>query len=129
ENLNFRGINCGILSAQRSCYPLTTNNALSNIKTYEGIINTLYQLSQMVYLCANGVDNGAYGKAAAADLIKNIEDCVYTLIEQNGDNCFTTALYDIINLCEECTNNNAYSKYLRAVQIAIADTLLNITLT
>ncbi|MCD7728294.1 MAG: hypothetical protein LUI60_00040, partial [Clostridia bacterium] len=32
ENLNFRGINCGILSAQRSGYPLTTKNDQANIK-------------------------------------------------------------------------------------------------
>ncbi|MCD8373271.1 MAG: hypothetical protein LUD27_08240 [Clostridia bacterium] len=128
KNLNTLGVSCGALTAERKAYPLTTRNAIKQAKTYKGIITTLYELSTIIYACANGLDTGEYSSSAIKDIMQSVKKNLCFLTEQNEENCFYNLISQVLYRCDECIENT-YSKYLRATQIAIADILLNITLT
>ncbi len=127
-SLQGRNLNCSVLSVETDNYVLTTSSSKKNENLYKGNLNTLSSVSRLAYDCANALDTGEYGQIKAKNVISNIKKTLEGLADANSQNCFSSELRRLISVCEECSAGYTYSKDLRKLQIAIADTIINIKL-
>lgn len=128
ESLKKRDMNCTVLTVKTDEYPLETTNAKNNSKLYLGNLNTLNTLSSLAYECANGLDTGAYNQTSAKTVIADIYSGLSGLLSANADNCFTNEIRRLTAICTDAGEGFVYSKDLRKLQIAIADTIINVKL-
>ena len=127
DSLAKRELDCFVLKKQTTEYSLP-RSAGKNAELYKGNLNTLTSLSSLAYACANKLDTGEYSqtnaKRALADLLKGLK----SLQNANTGNCFSGELGRLCTICEDAGKGIVYSKDLRKLQIAIADTVINIEL-
>ena len=128
QSLQGRNLNCSVLEISTDEYVLKSSAAKKNAKLYQGNLNTLNSLSVLAYDCANALDTGAYGQSSAKSVISDVKQGLNGLLNANTDNCFSTELRRLIAVCDDCSEGFIYSKDLRKLQIAIADTVINIEL-
>lgn len=128
ESLKKRDMKCSILTVKTDEYALQTPNAKSNAKLYLGNLNTLNSLSSLAYECANAMDTGAYGQGKAKAVIADIQSGLDGLLNANAENCFTGEIRRLSAICTDAGEGYVYSKDLRKLQIAIADTIINVKL-
>ncbi len=126
--LQNRAFGCRVLEVETDEYRLQSTGAKKYAKLYEGNLNTLHSLSKIAYECANFLDTGEYGQEKAKSVLKNLKSGLEGLIANNQNNCFTTELNRLKALTEDAASGYIYSKDLRKLQIAILDTVINITL-
>ncbi len=128
RELKDRNLQCSVLKIETNSYLLKTSNAKKNAELYKGNLNTLYSLSRMAYDCANALDTGEYSQGNAKSVIADIKSGLNSLYNANTSNCFTVELNRLAAECEDAAGGIIYSKDLRKLQIAIADTIINIRL-
>ncbi len=124
SGLKHQNLNCKVLSAERSEYPLASSEK-SNEKLYLGNLNTLNSLAALAYDCANGLDTGKFGQNEAKEILADVKKALDGLLNANPSNRFTPELRRLKETCESF-GGFLYSKNLRKLQIAIADTVINI---
>ena len=128
ENLKAKNLTCSVLKIETSDYALKTENAKKNSVLYKGNLNTLHSLSVLAYNCANELDTGSYSQNNAKNVIADIINGLNGLLKANENNCFTVEIKRLQALCDDAAGGFIYSKDLRKLQIAIADTVINISL-
>ena len=107
---------------------MQTLSSAGSAQLYTGNLNTLQSLSCMAYDCANALDTGEYSQNQAKTVILSIESGLKGLFTANSDNCFSEHLRRLLKECEALKSGYVYSKDLRRLQIAVADTIINIKL-
>lgn len=126
KSLNRQNMRCTVLAVELDG---VRAGFLSKRKAgiYKGNLNTLHSLSDIAYGCANALDKGEMTQSKAKSVLKDIRSAINGLQAANGDNCFCGELWRLDCICE---NIDGYirSKELRNLQIAIADTIINIKL-
>ena len=127
DSLARRELNCFVLKKETNEYSLPAS-AKKNIGLYRGNLNTLTSLSSLAYTCANKLDTGEYSQANAKQVSADILRGLRSLQTANADNCFSNELRRLVTICEDAGNGIIFSKDLRKLQIAIADTVINIKL-
>lgn len=128
NSLKKKNLNCSVLKVETKEYPLNAGCSESVSKLYKGNLETLQSLSSIAYNCANALDTGEYGQSQAKSAISGIATSLKGLLNSNKDNCFSPHLRRLIAVCEDASGGIIYSKDLRKLQIAIADTIINIKL-
>ena len=128
QNLLKRGLNCSVLSVETDEYTIQSIGARDREKLFIGNLNTLYSLSQMCYECANGLDTGEYNQSLAKGVLKDVTSGLHGLKMANSENCFSGEIRRLLSECEAVGDGYIYSKDMRKLQIAIADTIINIQL-
>lgn len=128
NSLKKRGMDCTVLKVTTGEYPIKSHLSKSDINLYEGNLNTLYSLSRMCYECANGVDSGQINQNGAQSVLVDVQNSIKRLQTLNKNNCFAAELKRLAAECESVKDGYVLSKNLRKLQIAIADTLINIEL-
>ena len=128
QNLLKRGLNCSVLSVKTDNYNIQSLGARGKEKLFTGNLNTLYSLSQMCYECANGLDTGEYNQSLAKGVLKDVTSGLHGLKLANSENCFSGEIRRLLAECESVGDGYIYSKDMRKLQIAIADTIINIEL-
>lgn len=126
--LKTRDMVCSVLKVETKEYDLQTSNAKKCSKLYLGNLNTLHTLSTLAYGCANSLDTGEYNQSNAKNVIKDVKSGLEGLLSANANNCFTNELRRLIAVCDDTADGYVYSKDLRKLQIAIADTVINVQL-
>lgn len=127
DSLARRELDCFVLKRQTKEYSLP-RSASRNAELYRGNLNTLTSLSSLAYACANKLDTGEYSQSNARQVVSDILKSLKTLQSANSGNCFSDELRRLVTICEDAGNGIIYSKDLRKLQIAIADTVINIEL-
>ncbi len=128
KELKERDLECLVLKIETEQYRLKTSNAKKCEQLYLGNFNTLYSLARLAYDCANALDTGKYGQTQAKSVIAEIKYGLNSLLNVNGSNCFVPELKKLIAECNDAAGGYVYSKDLRKLQIAAADTIINIDL-
>ena len=128
QNLLKRGLNCSVLSVETDEYTIQTVGARDREKLFIGNLNTLYSLSHMCYECANGLDTGEYNQSLTKGVLKDVMSGLNGLKLANSENCFSGEIRRLLAECESVGDGYIYSKDMRKLQIAIADTVINIRL-
>ena len=123
-----RGLECIVLKVETEEYALSAFNSKENKQKFLGNLNTLHTLSTLAYKCANGLDTGSYSQSAAKSVLADIKSGLNGLKNANSENCFTGEIRRLISECDSFGNGYIYSKDMRKLQIAIADTIINIKL-
>lgn len=127
ESLKKRDLDCEVIKISTDEYTIAgTSNA--NNKLYLGNLNTLQSLTSLAYGCANALDTGEYGQTQAKSVISDIQNTLKGLLTANPDNCFSGQIRRLIAECSDVSEGYVYSKDLRRLQIAIADTIINVKL-
>lgn len=127
DSLSRRELDCFVLKKQTEKYSLP-RSAEGNSSLYKGNLNTLTSLSSLAYTCANKLDTGEYTQANSKQVIADILKGLKSLQTANPGNCFSGELKRLITICEDAGKGIIYSKDLRKLQIAIADSVINIEL-
>ena len=127
ESLKKRDMECEVVKISTDEYSVAGNSS-SNNKLYLGNLNTLQSLTTLAYNCANAIDTGEYGQTQAKSVIADIRNTLNGLLTANADNCFSGELRRLIAECDNVSEGYVYSKDLRRLQIAIADSIINIKL-
>lgn len=128
ENLKKQGLDCEVLCASVESYDLPTRNSVNNGNTYLGTLNTLDSLSHICYETANSIDAGDCDQAKAKTVLQDLRATLNGLLRADGTNCFTQEINYLITLCDDACFDYIYSKNIRALQVAIADCILNVQL-
>lgn len=128
QSLLRRGLNCSLLAVETDEYLLKSSNVRGREQLFKGNLNTLHSLSRLCYDCANGLDTGEYSQSAAKAVLDDVQSALNGLKLANKDNCFSKEIRRLIAECEAVGNGFIYSKDMRKLQIAIADTVINIDL-
>lgn len=128
QNLLKRGLNCSVLCIKTDYYPIQSFGSQKKEQLYLGNLNTLYSLSELCYKCANGLDTGEYSQNSAKGVLKDVISGLNGLKEANNENCFWGEIRRLLAECEAVEDGFIYSKDMRKLQIAIADTVININL-
>lgn len=126
KSLKKRNLDCKVLEVCKDDYKIAGLG--KNAALYKGNLNTLHSLSQMAYECANALDTGKYGQSAVKSVVADIKTGLDSLISANSDNCFFEELKRLSVICNDLYGGTVYSKNLRALQIAVCDTIINIKL-
>ncbi len=127
ESLKRRDLDCEVIKISTDEYTVAgTSNA--NNKLYLGNLNTLQSLTSLAYGCANALDTGEYGQTQAKSVILDVQNTLKGLLNANPDNCFSGQIRRLIAECSDVSEGYVYSKDLRRLQIAIADTIINVKL-
>ena len=127
QSLMRRGLQCSVLAVETDKYSFKSG-IKSNENLFIGNLNTLHALSKLCYECANGLDTGAYNQAAAKAVLADVESGLNGLKNTNRDNCFSGEIRRLLAECGAAGKGYIYSKGMRKLQIAIADTVINIKL-
>lgn len=127
DSLARRKLDCFVLKKEITEYPLP-RSASKNAELFRGNLNTLTSLSSLAYACANKLDTGEYSQANAKQVISDLLKGLKSLQNANMSNCFSNELKRLTIICEDAGSGIVYSKDLRKLQIAIADTVINIEL-
>ena len=127
DSLARRELDCFVLKKETKEYPLP-RSAGKNAELFKGNLNTLTSLSSLAYACANKLDTGEYSQANAKQVSSDLLKGLKSLQSSNSSNCFSNELRRLIIICEDAGSGIVYSKDLRKLQIAIADTVINIEL-
>lgn len=127
ESLKRRDLDCEVVKISTDEYTVAGNSNANN-KLYLGNLNTLQSLTSLAYGCANALDTGEYGQTQAKSVISDIQNTLKGLLTANPDNCFSGQIRRLITECTDVSNGYVYSKDLRRLQIAIADTIINVKL-
>lgn len=125
RELKDRNLFCSVLKIETKEYRLKTSDAKKHAELYRGNLNTLNSLSRLAYDCANALDTGEYNQSKAKAVIADIKSGLNSLLSANENNCFTAELRRLIAECDDAAGGIVYSKDLRKLQIAIADTIIN----
>lgn len=128
QNLLKRGLNCSVLCIETDFYLIQSLGSQKKEQLYLGNLNTLYSLSELCYKCANGLDTGEYNQNSAKSVLNDVMSGLHGLKEANTENCFWGEIRRLIAECEAVSEGFIYSKDMRKLQIAIADTIINIKL-
>ncbi len=128
SSLKKRDLDCTVLEIKTDEYRLKSYSAKRNEELYLGNLNTLHTLSMLAYECANGLDTGSYTQQQAKSVVYDIKSGLKGLLNANRDNCFSSEIRRLIAICGDISEGYVYSKDLRKLQIAIADTVINIKL-
>lgn len=123
-----RGLQCFVLTVEKDDYALKSGKSFKKQELYAGNLNTLYSLTELCYECANKLDTGEYNQTFAKSIISDIEKCLNGLKYSNLTNCFSEEIKRLLSECSAANAGYVYSRNLRKLQIAIADTLININL-
>ncbi len=123
-----RGLDCSVLKASASGYPINQSDLKRNRELFEGNLTTLNSLTELCYGCANGLDTGNISQNAAKNVLKNVKSGLEGLKKANPANCFTDEIDRLLAECEAAGNGYILSKNMRKLQIAIADCVININL-
>ncbi|MCH5148546.1 MAG: hypothetical protein J1G05_04185 [Clostridiales bacterium] len=127
DSLARRELDCFVLKKETKEYSLP-RSAGKNAELFKGNLNTLTSLSSLAYTCANKLDTGEYSQANAKQVLSDLLKGLKSLQSANLSNCFSNELKRLIIICEDAGSGIVYSKDLRKLQIAIADTVINIEL-
>lgn len=127
NSLSRRDFKCFTLEVETEEYPIKSSEK-KNVKLYEGNLTTLQSLSCLAYECANGLDSGKYDQVSARGVLDDIDGALSGLQKANASNCFTEELTRLKLLLADVRSGRIYPKDLRALQIAICDTIINIKL-
>lgn len=127
ENLKKRDLDCEVIKITTEEYAVASASNANN-DLYKGNLDTLNSLTTLAYGCANSIDTGEFGQTQAKNVIDNIKSTLRGLLQSNSNNCFTSHLKKLITECDDAAEGYIYSKDLRRLQIAIADTIINIKL-
>ena len=127
DSLARRELDCFVLKKEITEYSLP-RSAGKNAELFRGNLNTLTSLSSLAYACANKLDTGEYSQANAKQVISDLLKGLKSLQNANMSNCFSNELKRLTIICEDAGSGIVYSKDLRKLQIAIADTVINIEL-
>lgn len=127
DSLARRELDCFVLKKEITEYSLP-RSASKNAELFRGNLNTLTSLSSLAYACANKLDTGEYSQANAKQVISDLLKGLKSLQNANMSNCFSNELKRLTIICEDAGSGIVYSKDLRKLQIAIADTVINIEL-
>ena len=127
ENLKKRDMECEVVEISTEEY-YVANASSANNKLYLGNLNTLQSLTTLAYNCANSIDTGEYGQTQAKSVITDIRNALKGLLTANTDNCFSGEIRRLIAECDNVNEGYVYSKDLRRLQIAIADSIINVKL-
>lgn len=127
-SLKKRDLDCEVLAVETEEYRLQSFGAKQYAALYRGNLNTLYTLSTLAYDCANALDTGEYTQSMAASVTDSILSALNGLYTANADNCFSSELRRLIAACRDAGSGYIYSKDLRRLQIAVADTVIHIAL-
>ncbi len=126
QSLKHRDLNCEVLKISTDEY--TVASVAADVKLYLGNLNTLQALTTLAYSCANALDTGEYGQTQAKSVINDIKNTLNGLLISNPDNCFSEEIRRLIAECSDASEGYVYSKDLRRLQIAIADSVINVKL-
>ncbi len=127
ESLKRRDVDCEVIKIDTDEYAVA-NSSNANNELYLGNLNTLQSLTTLAYGCANAIDTGEYGQTQAKSVIADVKNTLNGLLNANTDNCFSGELRRLIAECTDVSEGYVYSKDLRRLQIAIADSIINIKL-
>lgn len=127
NSLKRRDLYCEVVEISTDEYAVA-NASDANNKLYLGNLNTLQSLTTLAYNCANALDTGEYGQTHAKNVIGDIKSALNGLLNANPDNCFSGEIKRLIAECDDVGEGYVYSKDLRRLQIAIADTVINVKL-
>ena len=129
ESLNRRGLSCGVLTAKRESYSLTTSSAKNSAQSLKGAIDSLYGFGKVLYECAAALDIGG-SQSDAKSTVRSAMSVLSALLRIDSLSCFSPYLSNIYALCEDMVYGGyVYSRDVRYAQIASADCLLKVTLT
>lgn len=128
RELKDRNLSCSVLKIETEEYRLKTSYAKKHAELYRGNLNTLNSLARLAYDCANALDTGAYNQSNAKSVIADIKSGLKSLLSANENKCFTIELKRLIAECDDAAGGIIYSKDLRKLQIATADTIIHIEL-
>lgn len=126
-SLKKRDMECEVVKISTDEYSVAGNSSANN-KLYLGNLNTLQSLTTLAYNCANAIDTGEYGQTQAKSVIADIRNTLKGLLTANADNCFSGEIRRLTAECDNVSEGYVYSKDLRRLQIAIADSIINIKL-
>lgn len=128
QNLLKRGLNCSVMNVETNNYSIKSLGAHGKEQLYLGNLNTLHALSELCYLCANGLDTGDYSQNSAKGVLADVVSGLNGLKSANTENCFYIEIKRLIAECDAIDSGYLYSKDMRKLQIAITDTIINIEL-
>ena len=124
ESLKRRDLDCEVVKISTDEYAVAGNSSANN-KLYLGNLSTLQSLTSLAYGCANALDTGEYNQTQAKSVIADVQNTLKGLLAANPDNCFSAQIRRLIAECADVSEGYVYSKDLRRLQIAIADTIIN----
>lgn len=128
ESLNRRGLSCGVLTAKRESFTLTTSSARKNSQSLKGAIDSLYGFGKVLYECAAALDTGG-SQSEAKSAVRSAQSVISALLRSDSLSCFSPYLNYIYALCDDIVYGGyVYSRDVRYAQIASADCLLRVTL-
>lgn len=125
ETLKRRDLDCRVVEITTDEYKVANADGADN-KLFVGNLTTLQSLSTLAYDCANALDTGEYGQTQAKGIIEDIKSALKGLLNANPENCFSGHIRKLIAECTDAGEGYVYSKDMRRVQIAIADTIINV---
>ncbi len=126
--MSARGIECSVRECERISFSLTTYHASQNAAEYENAIDLLCSACADIGGIAACMESGGDAAEARAGLAKTT-DAFVAMLGGAGD-CFTAPLAKLSYLASDCAYSDVLlAREVRFLQLAVADVLLNITLS
>ena len=123
-----RGIECRVITCERLNFSLTTYNASQSSELYGTILDDLNEACRSAGEAAARAEGGG-GVAAAREAVADVNRGLTALL-YGAPGCFTAPLARLCFLAADCAYSDVlFIREVRFLQLAIADVLMNITLS
>lgn len=127
SSIKAKGLPCKVMRVDCGNYYLKGRSRV-NAEKYAGNLNTLTQLSVLLYGLANSLDNCTVNQDEAKAVLADFKQGLDTLIKQNRLNCFTDELSRLSAEFDDVSNDYILSREVRRLQITVTDAVANIRL-
>lgn len=124
ETLAKKQLGCQVLEVERSSFTLSASRQ-KYAEGYLAIMETLRQISVVLYDLANSVDNLTCDQMAAKAVLSDVQTTLEGLKRDNSSNCFAEAMGALVAECEDVNYGYILSRDVRRLQIAVCDAIIN----
>ena len=122
-----RGVSAGVLTAARLYFELENYNAESNSRLYGQNIDSLDSIISELYDCAEILQRE--GASSVREKMISLHNEIAAMCVENISNCFTRPLSELAVLSAECAYGIIHIRNIRYLATAVADVVMNISLT
>lgn len=122
-----RGVSAGVFTAERLYFELENYNAESNSRLYGQNIDSLDSIISELYDCAEILQRE--GASSVREKMISLHNEIASMCAENISNCFTRPLSELAVLSAECAYGIIHIRNIRYLATAVADVVMNISLT
>lgn len=127
QSLTDRGVESGVLTAQRINFMLETYSAEKNARGYEAVLSALDGLIDDLFSCLDILSRE--GQGSAREILRGANLTLSELYSENQSNCFTRHLANLVGLSAQCSYGIIYAREVRYFAAAVADCVLSVRLS